>query len=205
MGNQSFDIRGGFLKNDVLHMKIGRNSPCPCGSGKKYKHCCIEKRSIGQIVLDDIAEASEEQEFSSLEELNAFANQRMEVQNKRSLTEFCGLSPEQMYHLLYTPFTAPETVQFATDVESTGNSGIMRIFTPLVEAIGENGLKATAKGNLPLKFCKAMAEQLRQQDNGVRRLRIGGISSGWQSSVLLRASYSGNNARFAKLHCLTGS
>lgn len=21
-------------------MKIGRNSPCPCGSGKKYKHCC---------------------------------------------------------------------------------------------------------------------------------------------------------------------
>jgi hypothetical protein len=21
-------------------MKIGRNAPCPCGSGKKYKHCC---------------------------------------------------------------------------------------------------------------------------------------------------------------------
>jgi len=21
-------------------MKIGRNSPCPCGSGKKFKHCC---------------------------------------------------------------------------------------------------------------------------------------------------------------------
>ncbi len=23
--------------------RIGRNEPCPCGSGKKYKHCCIEK------------------------------------------------------------------------------------------------------------------------------------------------------------------
>ncbi|HOE15493.1 MAG TPA: SEC-C metal-binding domain-containing protein, partial [Candidatus Paceibacterota bacterium] len=22
------------------HKKIGRNDPCPCGSGKKYKHCC---------------------------------------------------------------------------------------------------------------------------------------------------------------------
>ena len=21
-------------------MKVGRNEPCPCGSGKKYKHCC---------------------------------------------------------------------------------------------------------------------------------------------------------------------
>ncbi|HEX2852150.1 MAG TPA: YchJ family protein [Opitutaceae bacterium] len=21
--------------------KVGRNDPCPCGSGKKYKHCCL--------------------------------------------------------------------------------------------------------------------------------------------------------------------
>ena len=24
--------------------KIGRNDPCPCGSGKKYKHCCLNLR-----------------------------------------------------------------------------------------------------------------------------------------------------------------
>ena len=24
----------------VKGSKIGRNDPCPCGSGKKYKHCC---------------------------------------------------------------------------------------------------------------------------------------------------------------------
>ncbi len=23
--------------------KIGRNAPCPCGSGKKYKKCCMQK------------------------------------------------------------------------------------------------------------------------------------------------------------------
>ena len=23
--------------------KIGRNDPCPCGSGKKYKKCCGKK------------------------------------------------------------------------------------------------------------------------------------------------------------------
>ena len=21
--------------------KVGRNDPCPCGSGRKYKHCCM--------------------------------------------------------------------------------------------------------------------------------------------------------------------
>lgn len=23
--------------------KVGRNDPCPCGSGKKYKQCCLSK------------------------------------------------------------------------------------------------------------------------------------------------------------------
>lgn len=24
-------------------MRVGRNDPCPCGSGRKYKRCCLEK------------------------------------------------------------------------------------------------------------------------------------------------------------------
>ncbi len=29
-------------------MKTGRNSPCDCGSGKKYKNCCegLERRKL---------------------------------------------------------------------------------------------------------------------------------------------------------------
>ena len=27
----------------MSHKKISRNAPCPCGSGKKYKHCCYGK------------------------------------------------------------------------------------------------------------------------------------------------------------------
>jgi tetratricopeptide (TPR) repeat protein len=29
--------------------KIGRNDPCPCGSGKKYKHCCLEKDRAAEL------------------------------------------------------------------------------------------------------------------------------------------------------------
>jgi hypothetical protein len=25
-----------------LHSKVGRNDPCPCGSGRKYKKCCLQ-------------------------------------------------------------------------------------------------------------------------------------------------------------------
>lgn len=45
---------GGFpyIMNDKLNLKVipggksqkvGRNAPCPCGSGKKYKKCCLGK------------------------------------------------------------------------------------------------------------------------------------------------------------------
>jgi hypothetical protein len=27
----------------MITTKIKRNAPCPCGSGKKYKHCCMNK------------------------------------------------------------------------------------------------------------------------------------------------------------------
>ena len=25
-------------------MKVGRNEPCPCGSGVKFKKCCLQKK-----------------------------------------------------------------------------------------------------------------------------------------------------------------
>ena len=28
--------------------KIGRNDPCPCGSGKKYKRCCLAKGALNR-------------------------------------------------------------------------------------------------------------------------------------------------------------
>lgn len=34
--------------------KMGRNVRCPCGSGKKYKKCCIEKESIEKDHVDII-------------------------------------------------------------------------------------------------------------------------------------------------------
>ncbi|MCI8645197.1 MAG: DUF1186 domain-containing protein [Firmicutes bacterium] len=42
--------------------KIGRNDPCPCGSGKKYKHCCLN-RSKDEQDLDAIEKAIERRKY----------------------------------------------------------------------------------------------------------------------------------------------
>ncbi len=33
-------VRQGPAPLKSLHPKVGRNDPCPCGSGKKFKQCC---------------------------------------------------------------------------------------------------------------------------------------------------------------------
>jgi hypothetical protein len=40
------ETRGSFLPSPTSLMfreRVGRNDPCPCGSGKKYKKCCMRK------------------------------------------------------------------------------------------------------------------------------------------------------------------
>jgi hypothetical protein len=38
---ERLEIKKQFNKdNTAVSQKVGRNDPCPCGSGKKYKKCC---------------------------------------------------------------------------------------------------------------------------------------------------------------------
>lgn len=39
MGAMAREMRG-ERQQPVRSHKIGRNDPCPCGSGRKYKKCC---------------------------------------------------------------------------------------------------------------------------------------------------------------------
>ena len=34
---------------EILSWNVGRNAPCPCGSGKKYKKCCLPKKEELQL------------------------------------------------------------------------------------------------------------------------------------------------------------
>ena len=42
----------GSLNNH--RVKVGRNDPCPCGSGLKYKKCCLRKKEQGHENIKDL-------------------------------------------------------------------------------------------------------------------------------------------------------
>lgn len=57
-------------------MKIGRNDPCPCGSGKKYKKCCLagtfvqagKEETIRKRLVDNLLEFYNKQHRDTIEE-----------------------------------------------------------------------------------------------------------------------------------------
>jgi preprotein translocase subunit SecA len=38
--SEGFSGGKSIVRKPVVSSKVGRNDPCPCGSGKKYKKCC---------------------------------------------------------------------------------------------------------------------------------------------------------------------
>ena len=40
----------------VPQKKVGRNDPCPCGSGKKYKFCCLKKPRSPLDSIENVTE-----------------------------------------------------------------------------------------------------------------------------------------------------
>ncbi len=49
------------VKKPAKKLKVGRNDPCPCGSGKKYKFCCMNKEKKDSQEKAQWIESKEEQ------------------------------------------------------------------------------------------------------------------------------------------------
>lgn len=74
--------------------KVGRNDPCPCGSGKKYKFCCLNKP---KTPLDAIESLEERQKW--LERYPQVGGQREE--GRVYLEEYYDLESIEIDKLLY--------------------------------------------------------------------------------------------------------
>jgi hypothetical protein len=71
-------------------MKPSRNDPCPCGSGKKYKHCCYAKDSVKHEEPVIAAEPAEPAEESDAETEDAGDRSREKHQHQKDRSRFKG-------------------------------------------------------------------------------------------------------------------
>ncbi len=162
-------------------MTFGRNDPCPCGSGRKFKKCCggPESGAAGSSankILGDIRELIQGQRFESMEDLNAFLGRHMSERNRSPVDDFEGLSPEQMHCYLHFPFDSPELVTFPEDLSLLPSAPVLTMFGLIADAAAKGGVKATATGNLPRSFCRDSALTFMGEDGYREHTRFGGIN-----------------------------
>ena len=54
IGNSNVPVNYGYYRKPIQQVrdgrKIGRNDSCPCGSGKKFKHCCMNTGKYNQLI-----------------------------------------------------------------------------------------------------------------------------------------------------------
>ena len=89
---------------------VGRNDLCPCGSGKKYEHCCLGKREVATTELGRLAHARHDIERPAFERVVGWAIRRfgpdwadpavLELKTDAPPTEdaFAILLPWLVYH-----------------------------------------------------------------------------------------------------------
>jgi len=148
----------------MINKDIGRNDPCPCGSGKKYKRCCLNNVPPHSLGIPDelagkLSKILEATQHSSMDDMQDFVDQLMEEQNARTVDDFHGLSPAQMHDIIYTPFEAIDSVEFIKPDTQPSDSRLLFLFQKLADNVGGEGIKLTAKGNIPPKICKSIAEE----------------------------------------------
>ena len=146
-----------------------KNSFCPCGSGKEYQHCCSGKivsfpkkdnfegdefKPIAEM-LEMITEDLIDKEFNSPEELNWELKRFSHNQNNLPKAPFLGLSPSQMHHILYSPFSLNNGLFHfeCQSPEELTNIPLLEQSLYFLNKLNQVGpMKATQKGNLPRAF-----------------------------------------------------
>jgi hypothetical protein len=137
-------------------MKLGRNDPCSCGSGKKFKRCCMDNVSKQQAaVLDDFSNILAMNPNLTEDELNIAIEHKMDERNNKPDAAFCGLSPTQMFNWLYAPFNELTDITINTPDDLASCPVICYLEVILNEAMQNDGsFKSTKTGNLPVKIVK---------------------------------------------------
>jgi hypothetical protein len=165
--------------------KISRNDPCPCGSGEKYKKCCIDKvlsfpgpdgftgdeLKTPKQILELVKEEFTNKEIGSLDEMNQHLSKMMNNFNSVAKAPFLGLSPTQMHNILYTPFNFNNDVfSFeCQDMDKLKEVPLLKHCLYLLNRLKSEGeIKATQTGNLPRALVREMYHEFFSNDRYAR-------------------------------------
>jgi len=122
----------------MAQSRVSRNDPCPCGSGKKYKHCCLRK---------GIA-ASSPRPSHSLTDLHGKPKERPEY--PIGTVAFYGPNDKITTKIAAAVITSPTAEPILMRWMATDVTTSPKVQREMLEFFGKHGVKSVAmsEGNL---------------------------------------------------------
>ena len=119
--------------------------------------------SKSEDIFEEMRTALNDQNFRSMDEAQTFLDDLVVNKNAEPITEFLGLSPEQMYRLLYRPFAeASDILTLSRDLLKGDllEIPVVKETVHFLKRLAElQPLKTTVKGNLPQAFVREMHDK----------------------------------------------
>lgn len=148
-------------------MKTPRNAPCPCGSGKKYKKCCLTKEQEqarqealeGKQASEAEAETSESVELAFLKSMGVDASELANMSEEQSAKLMASLleDPEKMAELEAFLENNPELLDEADALAESMEPQLFNLF------VGERAQDLFSEQEM-LPWLLRLAELLNERD-----------------------------------------
>lgn len=152
--------------------KTGRNEPCPCGSGIKYKRCCLNRKQ------DDVEAVSPVQQLkislmAEIEKITKAAHRNEEIVRELGVFIFCTTSDGDAWLLEITESDAVHLVDAGKplDIPVDENPETIEIHWSHTFAIRDRKFYLTSyadkaetcPGNMPTKRIHAAIRRIRKK------------------------------------------
>lgn len=126
----------------IRKQKIGRNDPCPCGSNKKYKHCCLNKPKNDEILIE-----SESEQQKWLKYYPKIENQKQD--GRVYIDDFFDKESIEIDKLVYLALKYRPTFIWESEDENTINNRtkayLWEAFSKYLEKTKIEGIKTYAE------------------------------------------------------------
>lgn len=104
--------------------QVGRNDPCPCGSGKKFKKCCLDKAAVQDSVIEAVQPESHDLNTINVEPPSESMMRAVSLHQSGKLGEaeaiYCSLlrnNPNDSHALHYLGLIALQNGRYLDAVE----------------------------------------------------------------------------------------
>jgi tetratricopeptide (TPR) repeat protein len=175
------DGMSGLVTSESLTAKVGRNDPCPCGSGRKYKHCCHAKEPGAQFAANQGIRSSPAEKLR-LNNLFAAAKQHVDAARLAdavaALAEIVQLDPSSATahynlgaaYLRYGRFAdAAASLQRAVDLQP-GDEKALQSLAATLSQVG----RAPEARSVYRKLSRAASDPLERRHYLAKALEIEG-------------------------------